>query len=383
MADAVPAPERTASAGGFANRWRGWRNRLLASPRFQAWAAAFPLTRPIARRRSRALFDLCAGFVYSQVLHAFVRLGLHERLADGPVRGDDLARGLGMAPDALDVLLRAAAALSLAECDRRGDWHLGVHGAALRAQPGVIAMIRHHALLYEDLADPVALLRERGAGTRLGAYWAYAEGGDDALSVARVRDYTALMAASQTLVADDVLAACDLGRQRRLLDVGGGNGTFLSSVASRHPHLELALFDLPPVVDEARDHLAAAGLDQRVTLYAGDFSRDPLPVGVDTISLIRVVHDHDDAQALALLRRTRDALPRGGRLVLAEPMAGTAGAEPAGDAYFGFYLLAMGQGRPRTEQALRTLLRRAGYGRVDAPRTRNPLLIRVLVARHD
>ena len=312
-----------------------------------------------------------------------MRLGLHERLADGPVRGDDLARGLGMAPDALDVLLRAAAALSLAECDRRGDWHLGVHGAALRAQPGVIAMIRHHALLYEDLADPVALLRERGAGTRLGAYWAYAEGGDDALSVARVRDYTALMAASQTLVADDVLAACDLGRQRRLLDVGGGNGTFLSAVASRHPHLELALFDLPPVVDEARDHLAAAGLDQRVTLYAGDFSRDPLPVGVDTISLIRVVHDHDDAQALALLRRTRDALPPGGRLVLAEPMAGTAGAEPAGDAYFGFYLLAMGQGRPRTEQALRTLLRRAGYGRVDAPRTRNPLLIRVLVARHD
>ena len=56
----------------------GWRDRVLASPRFQAWAAAMPLTRPIARKRARALFDLCAGFVYSQVLVACVRRELHE-----------------------------------------------------------------------------------------------------------------------------------------------------------------------------------------------------------------------------------------------------------------------------------------------------------------
>ena len=61
------------------------RDRLLASRRFQRWAAAFPLTRPIARRRARALFDLCAGFVYSQVLFACVRLKLFDALAAGPL----------------------------------------------------------------------------------------------------------------------------------------------------------------------------------------------------------------------------------------------------------------------------------------------------------
>ncbi|MCC7280468.1 MAG: methyltransferase, partial [Chromatiaceae bacterium] len=50
------------------------RNRLLASPAFQRWAVDFPLTRPIAQRRARALFDVTAGFVYSQILFACVRL---------------------------------------------------------------------------------------------------------------------------------------------------------------------------------------------------------------------------------------------------------------------------------------------------------------------
>jgi demethylspheroidene O-methyltransferase len=43
---------------------------LVSRPSFRAWAARFWLTRPIARRRARALFDVCAGFVYSQVLFA-------------------------------------------------------------------------------------------------------------------------------------------------------------------------------------------------------------------------------------------------------------------------------------------------------------------------
>ena len=64
---------------------------------------------------------------------------------------------------------------------------------------------------------------------------------------------------------------------------------------------------------------------------------------------------------LALLHAARRALPADGVLLLAEPMSGTAGAEPIGDAYFGFYLLAMGSGRPRTAEELRSML---GAGRL-------------------
>jgi demethylspheroidene O-methyltransferase len=90
-----------------------------------------------------------------------------------------------------------------------------------------------------------------------------------------------------------------------------------------------------------------------------------------------VVHDHDDEAALAILRTARRALPAGGTLLLAEPMAGTPGAEP----YFAFYLLAMGSGRPRTPDELGRLLRTAGFGRHRLVPTRQPLLTRLIVAQ--
>ena len=112
----------------------------------------------------------------------------------------------------------------------------------------------------------------------------------------------------------------------------------------------------------------------------GDFLGDALPKGADIASLVRVIHDHDDVRALAILRAVRAALPTGGTLLLAEPMAGTRGAEPMGDAYFGFYLLAMGRGQPRTPEALRALLLQAGFDRIRPVRTRMPLQTRLLVA---
>jgi demethylspheroidene O-methyltransferase len=112
----------------------------------------------------------------------------------------------------------------------------------------------------------------------------------------------------------------------------------------------------------------------------GDFHVDPLPTGADVISLVRVIHDHEDAAALAILRAVRRALPPDGTLLLAEPMSGTAGAEPVGDAYFGFYLLAMGQGRPRTPAALGALVRSAGFQPPRLVPTHMPLQVRLLVA---
>ena len=83
---------------------------------------------------------------------------------------------------------------------------------------------------------------------------------------------------------------------------------------------------------------------------------------------------------MVLLRAVRRALPVGGRLLLAEPLAETPGAEAMGHAYFGFYLLAMGRGQPRSEARLRQMLAEAGFGRVRRLRTSVPLQASVLLA---
>jgi demethylspheroidene O-methyltransferase len=357
------------------------RDRLLASASFQRWASSFPLTRPIARRRARELFDLCAGFVYAQVLLASVRLGLPAILFDGPQTVDVLARRLGLPRDGALRLLDAAVSLRLAA--RRGPerYGLGELGAALIGNPGVAAMIEHHAMLYADLSDPVGLLRGGRAATHLAGYWPYAVTNHPAdLTSEQVAGYTGLMSASQPLVADEVIDAYRFDRHRCLLDVGGGDGTFLSAVARRVAGPRLMLFDLPPVAEKARARFAAAGLSDRATAIGGDFLSEKLPTGADIISLVRIIHDHDDSAALAILRAARRALPDDGTLLIAEPMSETPGAEPVG-AYFLFYLLAMGSGRPRSVPVLAALLREAGFDRVRPLRTHNPLLTRVISAR--
>ena len=134
------------------------------------------------------------------------------------------------------------------------------------------------------------------------------------------------------------------------------------------------------MADRARTRFADAGLSHRAEAIGGDFLSQSLPEGADIVSLVRVIHDHDDAAALALLRNVRRALPRDGTLLIAEPMADTAGAEPVGNAYFGFYLLAMGSGRPRTPDELGLLAREAGFDRIRPVATRRPMLTQVLVA---
>ena len=363
------------------DRLLGWRDRLIASRRFRELAAAFPLTRFVARRRAGALFDLCAGFVYTQVLLACVRLRLFDVLAEGPALPIDLARRLGMAEEGMLRLLRAAKALELVEDRGAGRFGLGQLGAAMVDNPGIAAMVEHHTMLYADLADPLPLLKGEAGETELQRFWRYARS-DDPASVPpdSVEAYSGLMAASQNLVSAEILASYRFQKHSRLLDLGGGDGTFLRAVAEAAPGLELRLFDLPPVAERARNAFDAAGLSERAQAHGGNFLTDPLPEGADIVSLVRVIHDHDDAAAECILARARTALPAGGTLLLAEPMAGTAGAEASGDAYFGFYLMAMGSGRPRTQGELEAMLTRAGFVRPRLMPTRTPLLARVIVA---
>jgi demethylspheroidene O-methyltransferase len=361
-------------------RWRAWRNARIADPAFQARAAGFAPTRPRARREAEELYDIVVGFVYSQTLYACVELGVLEALAPGPLPLDALASRVGLAPDRARRLARAAAALRLLEADRDDGYALGALGAAALGAPGVLEMVRHHALFYRDLADPVALLRD-AATPELAYFWAYA-GGRRTLDLppATAAAYSRLMAASQAMVAAETLAAAPLRGVRRLVDVGGGEGAFLEAALRATPGLRGVVFDLPAVAERARDRLAAAGLGARAEAVGGSFLDGPPPPG-DAFSLVRVLYDHDDPVVEALLARLHAALPPGGRILVSEPMAGGARPSRAGDAYFGLYTLAMGAGRPRSAARHVRLMTDAGFVDARERPTRRPFVTSVVTAR--
>lgn len=354
------------------------RDQLLANPRFQVKAASLPISRFIARWRARSLFDLCAGFVYSQILYTCVRLRLFDLLLAAPLTVREISMRCGLTVEACERLIVAAVSLKLLEQRSGKRYGLGSLGAAMANNPSLTQMIEHHANLYRDLSDPLTLLRHGSDRTHLSTYWPYATSKDPAaLTAEQVEQYSSLMTDSQPLVAAEVLDAYTVSNHQVLLDVGGGEGAFLAAAAERAPSLQLKLFDLPAVAERAKARLHP----RQVEIRSGDFFNDALPAGADLISLIRIALDHDDEKVLKLLRSTRAALNASGTLILAEPMSDPNAGERIGAAYFGFYLLAMGHGRPRTPGELTGLCKAAGYSSVRFKRGRGALGTGVLIAR--
>ncbi len=354
----------------------GLRERLdrwLTDPALYRWALRNPVGRWVARRRADGLFQLMAGFVHSQVLLGCVRLGLLEAVHARPRTPAELAQLAALDAARLAPLLDSAVALGLLEARQGGRLGLGPLGAPLVAHEGLRAMVEHNALLYADLREPLQLLQAPEAAS-MHAYWPYAAQQEavrqERQSPEQVARYSALMASSQRFVIEELLASYPFAGHRRVLDVGGGQGGWVCELARREPHLSLMLLDLPPVAALARQKVAQAGLDGRIEVHGGSFL-EPLPRGADLVTLLRVAHDHSDEVVRGLLAAVHEALEPGGVLLLAEPMAQAQGRPAPSDAYFHFYLRAMGEGRLRTVARLQGLMAEAGFGQIE--RVPNPM----------
>ena len=329
--------------------------------------------RRIASKKAVELHHLTAGFVYTQTLTAVVQSNLLAVLQGRIESTKSVAAMCGLTAPAAHTLLTAAQALKLTEEVSRGYWMVGELGASVLGNPGVADMVRHHAVLYRDLADPLALLKHRDS-TGLRDYWSYVPGGNHPDE--GHREYSQLMSSSLALISDHILDSVSLQDYQSLIDVAGGTGHFARVVTKRHPHINASVLDLPEVVSEAKNQFP----NSDIRFVATDMFRSPLPQDVELFSLIRVLHDHDDEPVASLLNRLCSALKPGGHLLIAEPMAGTQGAEPIGDTYFSFYLWAMGSGRPRTAEELRAMCLAAGFTAVREFKTPIPALTRVLIA---
>lgn len=370
------------SKGSWRVRWVARRNAVFANPRFQYWCAKLPLVNRIARTRAGEAFDLVAGFTYSQILRAYVESGLFDVLQGGPIDHRRVASELDLSEDAALVLLRAGRALRLSEEPAEDGWMLGEAGAVLAADTGAQAMIRHHRLLYRDLADPMELLRkDRKEPTELSRFWSYAGALHGAAERgAETAEYSQLMATSQNFVVDQVRASYRFPAGARLLDVGGGHGAFLTHMGEAHPDLHLGLFDLPEVAEQGAQILAERFGKSRVSAHPGNFFEDTIPAGYDVVSLVRILHDHDDDPAARLLANIHRSLAPGAQLLIAEPMARAPGAEGMGEAFFGMYLWAMGSGRARSAQEIAAMARAAGFARTRIIPTPQPVNAGIVVA---
>ncbi|MER9653523.1 acetylserotonin O-methyltransferase [Mesorhizobium sp. M0152] len=304
---------------------------------------------------SQQIMRLGLGFAVSQALRVIVELGIPDLLAAGGQSVEDLATAAKADAESLYRVMRLLAPEGVFTEIRPRCFALTEVGAALRSdRPGpldFIRMINSEAYLaFEQLLHSVRTGKpafEKVFGSSR-FDWLSAHPEQAALFQ---RAMVALGQGSNEAVA----AAYDFGPYTRVVDVGGGHGQLLSAILARNPHLSGVLVDLASGVAAARQ--GAGGDLPRTEFVAGNFF-DSVPGG-DVYVLKKVIHDWDDERAGLILRRCREAMPKHGRVLVAETLV-PPGDEPAQIKSIDVVMLAITGGRERTEAQFASLFEGAG-----------------------
>jgi acetylserotonin O-methyltransferase len=174
------------------------------------------------------------------------------------------------------------------------------------------------------------------------------------------------------LSSPKVAAAFDLSRFQKLVDLGGATGHLAIAACERYPNLHAAVFDLPRVIEVAREQVERCSVAARVELIAGDFFRDALPEA-DLFSVGRILHDWSESKIRALLQKIYARLPSGGGLLIAEKLLAEDKTGPTPAHMQSLNMLVCTEGKERTVGEYRALLEAAGFVDVLGRRTGAPL----------
>ncbi|HEV8582719.1 MAG TPA: methyltransferase [Thermoanaerobaculia bacterium] len=164
--------------------------------------------------------------------------------------------------------------------------------------------------------------------------------------------------------AHALAGAVDWSRRNRVLDLGGGTGSFLVALIGAHPHLRGTLFDLPRAIAVAREHLK--GFGGQIDLLEGDFFEQEIPSGHDAVLLANIVHGFSEEQNRELLRRIRAAVEPGAALLVIDFWLDASRTQPVFPALMsGEFLVMTGAGESYSDEQARAWLAETGWAARD------------------
>lgn len=177
----------------------------------------------------------------------------------------------------------------------------------------------------------------------------------------RLIAFTHGMHAHSFSLAMHSVQACGFAGARRVLDVGGGSGSWSIAAAVHHPELRCVLLDLPVVCSVAREYIERFGLGERIETVSANMFEDPWPEGCDRIFFSDIFHDWNDEGCLDLASRAFSALPVGGQILVHEMLLDDNKAGPLAAATYSMIMLFVTQGRQRSVRELAEILSSAGF----------------------
>jgi SAM-dependent methyltransferase len=304
------------------------------------------------------ILALSRNFMECRLLLTGAELDIFTRLAE-PASSMDLAEKQGWHERPLTVLLDALTAMGLLT---KKDGLYRTDSSLLAflrsdSRRTVLPMIQHAATIWKNWSNLTPIVTETGGVERIPG------------SFRDPKDQKAFIGAMHvvgSMHAAKIVEAVKPGSARRLIDVGGGSGTYTIAFLQASPEISATLFDLPEVVDMGRERITEAGLMDRVTIVAGNFYTDALPEGHDLALVSAIIHMNSAEQNVDLYKKIFDSLVPGGRIVVRDHVMKPDHTAPKSGALFAVNMLVgTPGGGTYTYDEIKTGLKAAGFENVN------------------
>lgn len=322
-----------------------------------------------------ALLQMITGFWISQAIYVVAKLGLADLLVDGPISNEELAKSAGASPKELFRLLRFLASVGVfAEAE---DGYFEMTPLAAGLQSGVPSSLRSLAIMYGeetyqawgDLLHSINTGETAFNHTYKSGIFHYLAEHPEAASV-----FSRAMTEFTTQESTAVMAAYDFSNFDRVIDVGGGQGSFIADILMSNPKPKGVLFELPQVIEGAKGHINSAELTDRCEVIGGDFFQ-AITSGGDAYILKNILVNWEDERSVILLKNCHRAMVENGKLLVIEVSVISPKNVPSFGKLFDLHMLVMTGGRGRSEAEFRALFAAAGFKLTNIMPTESPVSI--------
>jgi len=305
-----------------------------------------------------SILGLSRRFMESRILLTAAELDLFTLLAKGPLASPEVSERLRISARGAAILLDALVPMGLLQ-KRDGRYACPAEVSAALSKDSSASVLPAVLLSvggWRRWSELTEIVRAGGPQARPGL---------SAIDPNEVATFAGAMHAIAARLAPAVAAAVNPAGARRLLDIGAALGAYAQAFLEAAPGLRATLFDLPPVIEMARERFAGTDLARRMTFVGGDFYRDELPAGHDLALLSAIIHQNSREQNVELYRKAYRALVSGGRLVIRDHVMSPDHTRPAGGALFAVNMLVVtAGGSTYSIDEIREDLAAAGFERI-------------------
>jgi SAM-dependent methyltransferase len=309
------------------------------------------------------IFIEYAGWMKARIILSAAELDFFTLLDERPLTSEELAQSLKADARAVTRILDCLVIFELL-IKKNVRYALTEQGSffSSRHPESVLPMLLHMNNMWDNWARLTETVRE-GKNLSLKSVI-------DAKDEGITRAFIGAMHVIGRSLSREIASSYDLSRFKRLLDMGGGSGTYSIAILERNQNMTAVIFDLPDVISLAVERLKDEGFLERVTLVAGDFYKDELPAGCDLALLSAIIHQNSPQENLDLYKKIYRALAPGGALLIRDHVMDESRTRPPAGTLFAINMLVCTSGGDTyTFKEIKYTLEQAGFTEVQQVRS--------------